>query len=122
LRPALVAGHPGSPGRGARLRCRPRGTCTDTGRTGTTLPAGFIYHLFNRVRAHYASSKNPRDWPIQNLTWDYGDEEPDAELVIKEINGFDTRTGEPVHPSTFSARTGLCIRIPRGGDRSSPRS
>ena len=39
----------------------------------------FIYHLFKRVREHYAGSTDDRDWPILNLTWDYGEDEPDAE-------------------------------------------
>src|SRR4051794_9457545 len=56
----------------------------------------FIYHLFKRVRAHYRDSTAKRDWPIQNLTWDYGEDEPDAEKVLAEINGYVVETGEPV--------------------------
>jgi formate dehydrogenase major subunit len=56
----------------------------------------FIYHLFKRVQRHYAGSTEPKDWPIQNLTWDYGEGEPDAELVLKEINGYTVADGEPV--------------------------
>jgi formate dehydrogenase major subunit len=56
----------------------------------------FIYHLFKRVREHYQGSDRPRDWPIQNLTWDYGEDEPDAELVLKEISGYEVATGNPV--------------------------
>ena len=56
----------------------------------------FIYHLFKRVQEHYATSDRKRDWPIQNLTWDYGEDEPDAELVLKEISGYETATGKPV--------------------------
>jgi formate dehydrogenase major subunit len=60
----------------------------------------FIYHLFKRVRAHYAGSANPRDWPILNLTWDYTEHgphrEPSAEEVLKEINGYVVESGEPV--------------------------
>ena len=55
-----------------------------------------MYHLVKRVQAHYADSTDDRDWPIRHLTWDYGDDEPDAELVLKEINGYETATGEPV--------------------------
>jgi formate dehydrogenase major subunit len=58
----------------------------------------FMYHLFRRVRSHYADSDDARDWPIQNLTWDYrcdGDE-PDVEDVMREINGYDLTTGKLV--------------------------
>jgi formate dehydrogenase major subunit len=60
----------------------------------------FMHHLFKRVRAHYAGSAEQRDWPIVNLKWDYPElgetRDPDAEAVLKEINGYDTATGEPV--------------------------
>jgi formate dehydrogenase major subunit len=56
----------------------------------------FMYHLFKRVRAHYAGSTAKRDWPIQNLTWNYRehDGEPNVEDVMREINGYDLATGE----------------------------
>jgi formate dehydrogenase major subunit len=60
----------------------------------------FMHHLFKRVHAHYAGSERDRDWPIVNLKWDYPEVgahgEPDAEAVLKEINGYDVATGEPV--------------------------
>jgi formate dehydrogenase major subunit len=56
----------------------------------------FVYHLFNRVRKHYEGSERERDWPILHLTWDYGDDEPDAEAILKEINGYDVATGDPI--------------------------
>ena len=60
----------------------------------------FMHHLFKRVRAHYAGSTEERDWPIVNLAWDYPEvgeiRDPDAEAVLKEINGYDVATGEPV--------------------------
>jgi formate dehydrogenase major subunit len=60
----------------------------------------FMHHLFKRVRAHYQGSTEGRDWPILNLNWDYPEHgphaEPSAEDVLKEINGYDTATGEPV--------------------------
>ena len=31
----------------------------------------FMHHLAKRVKAHYADSTQPRDWPIVNLRWDY---------------------------------------------------
>jgi formate dehydrogenase major subunit len=60
----------------------------------------FMHHLFKRVRAHYADSTRDRDWPIQNLTWDYAEHgehaEPSGEEILKEINGYVVATGEPV--------------------------
>jgi formate dehydrogenase major subunit len=60
----------------------------------------FMHHLFKRVRAHYADSTDERDWPIRNLKWDYREHgphaEPSADDVLREINGYDVATGEPV--------------------------
>jgi formate dehydrogenase major subunit len=60
----------------------------------------FMHHLFKRVRAHYEGSTADRDWPIRNLRWDYSEHgehaEPSAEDVLREINGYDVATGEPV--------------------------
>jgi formate dehydrogenase major subunit len=62
----------------------------------------FMHHLTKRVMAHYADSQDGRDWPIVNLKWDYteheenGIVEPSAHDVLREINGYDVATGEPV--------------------------
>jgi len=52
----------------------------------------FIYHLGRRLKELYADSKAPRDRAIQALTWDYPlrgpRQEPDAEAVLREINGY----------------------------------
>jgi formate dehydrogenase major subunit len=63
----------------------------------------FMHHLTKRVIAHYARSQDPRDWPIVNLKWDYSEhadgavpDEPSAEDVLREINGYEVATGEPV--------------------------
>jgi formate dehydrogenase major subunit len=58
----------------------------------------FIYHLGKRLKQLYADSTDPKDRPIQALLWDYEREqpepgsrildEPDALLVLKEINGY----------------------------------
>jgi formate dehydrogenase major subunit len=60
----------------------------------------FMHHLIKRVRAHYAGSTDARDWPIQNLTWDYPElgphREPSDEAVLKEINGYATEDGAPL--------------------------
>ena len=51
----------------------------------------FAYHLGRRIRERLATSTDPRDRPIQALTWDYPlqgpQDEPDAEAVLQEING-----------------------------------
>ncbi len=61
----------------------------------------FVYHLGKRLKKLYAGSKDPKDRPLQALTWEYDRaepepgsrilDEPDAELVLKEINGYYVR-------------------------------
>lgn len=52
----------------------------------------FIYHLGRRMKALYDTAILPKDRPIKDLTWDYPllgpHQEPDAQAVLKEINGF----------------------------------
>jgi formate dehydrogenase major subunit len=58
----------------------------------------FTYHLGRRLKELYQDSDNPHDWPIQNLLWDYMNEEenaqwqikdePSADLIMKEVNGY----------------------------------
>jgi formate dehydrogenase major subunit len=52
----------------------------------------FFHDLGRRLKALYADSRDPKDEPIQKLTWDYPTEgahaEPSAEAVLKEINGY----------------------------------
>ena len=60
----------------------------------------FIYHLGRRLKQLYADSPEQRDRAIQALTWDYPvqgeQEEPDAEAVLKEINGYDVASGTQI--------------------------
>ena len=60
----------------------------------------FIYHLGVRLKQLYAGSTEPRDQAIQALTWDYPTsgpyEEPNAEAVLMEINGYEVATGKQV--------------------------
>jgi formate dehydrogenase major subunit len=60
----------------------------------------FMHHLAKRVRAHYATSDRDRDWPIRNLRWDYPEHgeiaEPDAEAVLREVNGYEVESGAPL--------------------------
>lgn len=52
----------------------------------------FIYHLGRRIKAKARNDTRPRNAGINALTWDYPVEgevrEPDAEAVLKEINGW----------------------------------
>jgi formate dehydrogenase major subunit len=54
----------------------------------------FTYHLGRRIRQKLASSAEDADRPVLDLTWDYPVrgplEDPDAEAVLAEINGWDT--------------------------------
>jgi len=51
-----------------------------------------MFHLGRPVKQLYAHSQDPKDQPIKNLTWDYptrgAHEEPSADAVLKEINGY----------------------------------
>jgi formate dehydrogenase major subunit len=53
----------------------------------------FYYHLGKKIRERLAESDDPKNRPIQHLTWSYptsGEiEEPSAEAVLAEINGRD---------------------------------
>ena len=46
-----------------------------------------LNQLGKGLKSAYAASSDPKDAPIVNLVWDYGDQ-PDAELVAREINGY----------------------------------
>jgi formate dehydrogenase major subunit len=52
----------------------------------------FFYHLGRIIREKLAGSDDPRDAPIQALTWDYPvhgpTADPSAEAVLQEINGY----------------------------------
>ncbi|MEX2558707.1 MAG: molybdopterin-dependent oxidoreductase, partial [Pirellulales bacterium] len=58
----------------------------------------FTVHLGRLLRERYAGSSAKRDRPVQALVWNYVDEranadwrikdEPSAELILKEINGY----------------------------------
>ncbi len=63
----------------------------------------FIYHLGRRIRAKLAGSADDIDRPLLDLTWDYPvtgpNQEPDADAVLAEVNGWDA-DGRPL--SSFS--------------------
>src|SRR5207253_92198 len=69
----------------------------------------FIWNLGRRLKKLYAESTNPRDACLLNMTWDYTQDhpeilpdgsvsritdEPDAEKVLKEINGYKIADGD----------------------------
>lgn len=49
--------------------------------------------IFRKVRELYAGSTQPKDAPILHAAWDYG-HEPDPADVLKEINGYNVKTGK----------------------------
>ena len=60
----------------------------------------FIYHLGLRLKKLYEGSADQKDRPIQDLRWQYPKlpphDEPDAEAILKEINGYHVSNEEPV--------------------------
>ena len=64
----------------------------------------FFYHLGRLVRERLASSSDRRDRPVLDLTWDYPvlghHDEPSAESVLGEINGFEVANGRPLGSSS----------------------
>jgi len=62
-----------------------------------------FYHQLGRIiKERLAGSTRERDRAIRNLTWDYpmvgagSHAEPDAEAVLREVNGVDLTTGKPL--------------------------
>jgi formate dehydrogenase major subunit len=64
----------------------------------------FIYHLGLRLKKLYDRSTDPKDRPIGDLRWDYPTlppyDEPSAEAILKEINGYRVADDEPVRTYT----------------------
>ncbi len=60
----------------------------------------FFFHLGRILRERLAGSTDPRDRGLLDLTWDYpihgegSRGEPDANDVLREINGYDLTTGQ----------------------------
>src|SRR5437868_4038320 len=55
----------------------------------------FYFHLGKKLRERLKTSADPKDLPLLDLTWAYGTsgqiEEPNAEDVLAEINGWDDK-------------------------------
>ncbi|WP_017614116.1 formate dehydrogenase [Nocardiopsis salina] len=86
------------------------GTFTNTNRTlqwhdRAVRPTGdrrsdlwFMHRLGELIRERLAGSEDPKDRPVQELTWGYPlepDGEPDAAAILREINGSDAE-GRPL--------------------------
>ena len=61
----------------------------------------FIYKLGQRLKGLYADELDQRrNWPIRDVTWDYPEEgplnEPSAEAVLREVNGYRVADGKLV--------------------------
>jgi formate dehydrogenase major subunit len=60
----------------------------------------FVYRLGERLKAKAAADTDPRNAGLRALTWNYPTigphQEPDAEAVLREINGYHVATGEVV--------------------------
>ena len=69
----------------------------------------FMYHLGRRIRDKLAGSTDEMDRPVLDLTWDYPTkgpiDEPDAEAVLAEINGWKA-DGSPLSSYTDLADDG----------------
>jgi formate dehydrogenase major subunit len=69
----------------------------------------FMFHLGRRIRSKLLASTDERDRPLLELTWDYPTEgpleEPSAEAVLAEINGFGS-DGAPLSSYTELADDG----------------
>ena len=51
----------------------------------------FFYQLGKKIKERLRDSTDPRDLPLQKVTWDYVETEegePNSEDVLKEINGY----------------------------------
>jgi formate dehydrogenase major subunit len=64
----------------------------------------FFFHLGRMLRERLADSTDERDRPLLDLAWDYPvhgvHDEPSAEAVLREINGYEVATGRPLSSYT----------------------
>jgi formate dehydrogenase major subunit len=73
----------------------------------------FTVHLGRLLKERYAKSTERRDRPIQALVWNFIDEnenaewrikdEPSAQLILKEINGYAWTPGQPLEGPALSS-------------------
>jgi formate dehydrogenase major subunit len=73
----------------------------------------FFYHLGRLVRERLAESTEERDAPLRDLSWDYPvhgpQDEPSAESVLMEINGYEVESGRPLTSYTELADDGSTV-------------
>jgi formate dehydrogenase major subunit len=73
----------------------------------------FFYHLGRMLRERLAGSTDERDRPLLDLAWDYpthGErDEPSAEAVLMEINGYEVATGRPLSSFTEMKEDGSTV-------------
>lgn len=55
-----------------------------------------VYDLGKRLKKLYEGSTDPKDRPILDMTWDYGEHEADPYLVMKEVNGYTVADKKPI--------------------------
>lgn len=73
----------------------------------------FTFHLGRRLKELYADSTEERDRLVQAMTWDYVDpehhrdgliqDEPSAERILKEINGYECAPGAALNGKPLSS-------------------
>lgn len=73
----------------------------------------FFYHLGRMMRERLAESTDERDRPLLDLAWDYpvhGEyDEPSADAVLMEINGYDVATRRPLSSFTEMKNDGSTL-------------
>ncbi len=74
----------------------PRGDCRSE--------SWFVYHLGKRLKQLYQGDTSPRGRQIEAVTWDYptagATQDPDLDMVVKEINGYTVADGKPIKNGT----------------------
>jgi formate dehydrogenase major subunit len=64
----------------------------------------FMFHLGRRLKKLCADSGDTKDRPLRDVTWDYPTAgphlEPNAESVLREINGYSLAEGKPLNGYT----------------------
>jgi formate dehydrogenase major subunit len=81
----------------------------------------FMYHIGRIIRQKLAGTTDPKDRAILDLTWTYPTEgsieEPSAEAVLQEVNGWDAE-GNPLSGYTDLKADGSTLRgKPPAGER-----
>lgn len=62
-----------------------------------------VNSLFKKIQDLYMESKEEKDNPILKCRWDYG-EPPEADKVLKEMNGYHISSGKPLQNGEEAAK------------------